>query len=78
MYSYDRRASTEPVASGEEDAKKILALFKKNFKYVSVEGNGQSRDVAFTFVIEDGLFQAGAITDFAKALGVDPKKVTLP
>jgi len=76
MYSYDRRASTEPVAAGVEDAAKILALFKKNFKYVSVRGHGSSRDVVLEFTIENGLFNKN-VADFAKALGVDPKQVTL-
>lgn len=78
MYSYDRRASTEPVASGGEDAVKILALFKKTFKYVSVDGHASGRNVVFSFEIEDGLFQKGAVTEFATALRVNPKKVTLP
>ena len=76
MYSYDHTAETKQVASGEEDAKKILALFKKNFKFVEVSGHGQSRDVVFEFVIEGGFFNR-SVVDFAKALGVDPKSVTL-
>ena len=76
MYSYDRTAETKQVASGEEDAKKILALFKKNFKYVSVRGHGSSRDVVLEFTIEGGLFNR-SVVDFAAALGVDPKSVTL-
>ena len=60
----------------EGDAEKILALFKKNFKYVSVSGHGASRDVIFEFMIMDGLFNKN-VADFATALGVDPKTVTL-
>ena len=63
------------VASMEGDAEKILALFKKNFKYVSVSGHGSGSDVIFEFRIEDGLFKN--VANFATALGVDPKAVRL-
>ena len=65
----------ERMASEEGDAEKILALFKKNFKYVSVSGHGSGSDVIFEFRIEDGLFKN--VANFATALGVDPKTVTL-
>lgn len=66
----------ERKVAGADDAKKILDLFKKNFKYVSVRGHGSSRDVVFEFSIENGLFDRN-VAAFAQALGVDPKKVTL-
>lgn len=77
MYSYDRRPPQNKVAAGNPDAEKILALFKKHFKGVHVEGGGSSRDVYFEFYLENGLFKPGLVVPFAEAFGVDPSKVTL-
>lgn len=67
----------ETKVAGADDAKKILALFEKNFKHVQVKGFGSSRDAVFQFTLWEGLFDKNTPA-FAQAFGVDPKKVTFP
>jgi hypothetical protein len=67
----------ENDANAEHDAKEILKLFKKHFKYVRVRGQGSSSHVIFSFEIENGLFSPGLVVPFANAFGVKEKDVTL-
>lgn len=68
---------TKTAAGEAATAKKILALFKKHFKYVRVSGHGSSTNVVFEFEIEDGLYNSVKVTPFAEGLGVPVGDVTL-